>query len=58
MDQDTSLIVEVEPAEAEALIWLVRELADEWYLRQRERDKRMEELKKIAHGKPAAARKT
>jgi hypothetical protein len=51
MDQDASLIVEVEPAEAEALIWLVRELTDEWYVRHQERDKRMAELKKIAERK-------
>jgi len=56
MDQDASLIVDVEPAEAEALIWLIRELADEWYVRQQERDKRMGELKKIAEDKTGAGK--
>jgi Zn-dependent protease with chaperone function len=34
LHQDTGLIVAVEPAEGrEALIWLIRVLADEWYVR-------------------------
>ena len=53
MDQDANLIVEVQPAEADGLIWLIRELADEWYVRHRERDKRMAELKTIADAKAA-----
>jgi hypothetical protein len=56
MERDTSSIVEVEPAEAEALIWLIRELAEEWYLRYHERDKRMGELKKIAEDKTGTSK--
>jgi hypothetical protein len=54
MEQDTSLIVEVDSGEADATIWLIRELADAWYVRQHEREKRMDELKKIAAEKTGA----
>jgi len=48
MEQDASLIVDVEPNEADALIWLIEELVNDWYVRRRDRASRMAELQEIA----------
>lgn len=44
MQQDVSLIVDVEPSEAELLIGLVENLIQDWYIDRHERAKRTREL--------------
>lgn len=51
LDIDADRIVDVEPNEAKVLIWLVEELAEDWYVRILEKRKRLEELKSIADAK-------
>lgn len=39
MEQDTNLIVDIEPAEAESLLKLIEHLLQEWYINREERNK-------------------
>ncbi len=56
MEQDVNLIVDVEPAEAAQLLWLVEFLAADWYGRRDERRRRMQELTELDSAKQEARR--
>lgn len=56
MNQDVSLIVDVEPREAELLIHLVETLIQDWYVNRHERSKRMRELTTAAAKKKEVKR--
>lgn len=56
MERDVNLIVDVEPAEADQLLWLVETLVRDWYTRRDSENKRLEELARIAASKKVASR--
>ena len=51
MEKDVNTIIDVEPAEAEQLIWLVETLLRDWYIAKFERTQRLRELEAIAASK-------
>jgi hypothetical protein len=51
MEKDVNTIIDVEPAEAEQLIWLVETLLRDWYIAKFERTQRLKELEAIAASK-------
>lgn len=53
MESDISLIVDVDPGEAQALIELVEMLFDEWYVARHVREGRLARVKAIAVEKTA-----
>jgi hypothetical protein len=56
MEADINLIVDVEPSEAKLLIGLIELLVREWYVARYERQRRLEELKRLGDQKnPAKA---
>lgn len=57
MEKDIGVIVDVEPGEAEQLIWLIETLVEDWYVARAERKKKLEELAPIAAGKKEAQAK-
>lgn len=56
MEKDISLIIEVDPGEAQALIELLELLFDEWYVARYNREKRLAHVKLIAAEKEVAIR--
>ena len=54
MEKDINLIVEVEPEEADKLIWLIETLIEDWYINRHERQQRLEELADLAEQKDQA----
>jgi hypothetical protein len=58
MEQDVSVIVDVDPEEADLLVWLVETLLRDWYVGSHERDKRMGALIAAAGKKSTAASKS
>lgn len=56
MEKDVNIIVDVEPGEAEKLIWLIELLLRDWYVRKHEREERLLEIALIGTEK-ARARK-
>lgn len=51
MERDVNTIIDVEPAEAEQLIWLVETLLRDWYIARFERAQRLKELEAMAASK-------
>jgi hypothetical protein len=51
MEKDVNTIIEVEPAEAEQLIWLIETLLREWYIARFERAQRLKELEAMVASK-------
>jgi hypothetical protein len=51
MEKDISLIVDVEPEEAELLIRLIEVLLEEWYIRRYERETHMKSVIAAAKAK-------
>lgn len=51
MEADINLILDVEPGEAEALIWLIEFLFDSWYVKKAEDDRRLAEIRQMAAAK-------
>jgi hypothetical protein len=51
MEADVNVIVDVDPIEAEKLLWLIEFLVDEWYVRREERTRRLAEIASIANSK-------
>lgn len=45
MEMEVDVVVDVEPEEADKLIWLIETLFEDWYVARFERQKRMSELK-------------
>ncbi|MCA0431631.1 MAG: DUF4145 domain-containing protein [Proteobacteria bacterium] len=54
MERDISLIVDVDPGEAQALIELIEMLFEEWYVARHVRDEKLTRVKMIAAEKAAA----
>ena len=54
MEKDISLIIEVDPGEAQALIELIEMLFEEWYVARKKRQDRLAAIVKIADDKDAA----
>lgn len=54
MESDISLIVDVDPGEAQALIELIEMLFEEWYVARHTRDEKLARVKMIAAEKAAA----
>lgn len=54
MEKDISLIVDVDPGEAQALIELIEMLFDEWYVARHKREQKLAAVKAIAAEKKAA----
>lgn len=54
MESDISLIVDVDPGEAQALIELIEMLFEEWYVARKVRDEKLARVKTIAAEKAAA----
>jgi hypothetical protein len=48
MENDVNLIVDVEPDEAEKLIWLIELLVSEWYVRRYERQQGLAAVRQMA----------
>ena len=44
MEQDISVIIDVDPDEANLLLQLIEELLAEWYIRRYEREERMRSI--------------
>jgi hypothetical protein len=51
MEQDISVIIDVDPDEANLLLQLIEELLAEWYIRRYEREERMRSIVAIAANK-------
>ena len=51
MEMDIDLIVDVEPEEADKLIWLVETLVKDWYVDKHEKEARLAEIAVVAEGK-------
>jgi len=54
MERDISVIVDVDPGEAQTLIELIEMLFDEWYIARRKREDRLARVKAVAIEKKAA----
>ena len=53
MEKEVDHVIDIEPGEAEQLIWLVEFLVREWYVAHAERKKRFAEIKEIGRQKEA-----
>jgi hypothetical protein len=51
MEKDINVIVDVDPGEAEKLIWLIELLLKEWYVARHEREKNLTEIAEIGESK-------
>lgn len=54
MEKDVNIIIDVEPEEAELLIWLIETLFEEWYIERHTREMKMKKISAIAKEKAAA----
>lgn len=54
MEKDISVIVDVDPGEAQTLIELIEMLFDEWYVARHTREGRLAKIKQIAADKKDA----
>lgn len=54
MEEDVNLVIEIEPGEAEQLIGLIELLFKEWYVAQRERQRRLDAIKATYEAKVEA----
>ena len=54
MEKDIDLIVEVEPEEADKLIWLIETLIEDWYINRHDRKQRLKELAELGDQKEQA----
>ena len=53
MEVDVNIIIDVEPEEAELLIWLIETLFEEWYIDKHTREEKMKRITAIAAQKSA-----
>lgn len=53
MEEDVNVIIDVEPEEAELLIWLIETLFEEWYIDKHSREEKMKRITAIAEKKSA-----
>jgi hypothetical protein len=53
MEKDVSIIIDVEPEEAELLIWLIETLFEEWYIEKHVREEKMKQIADLAASKTA-----
>jgi hypothetical protein len=56
MEADVNVIVDVDPGEADSLIWLIELLIKDWYVVRHDRQLRLAEVKRIADAKAEAKR--
>ncbi|MDF1641465.1 DUF4145 domain-containing protein [Thalassolituus oleivorans] len=54
MEKDVNIIIDVEPEEAELLIWLIETLFEEWYIERHTREEKMKKISQIAKQKAEA----
>jgi hypothetical protein len=54
MEKDINVIVDVEPEEAQKLIWLIEVLAKDWYVRRHEREESLKTIVQVKDAKEAA----
>ncbi len=54
MEKDVNVIIDVEPEEAELLIWLIETLFEEWYVERHTREEKMKKISAIARQKAEA----
>lgn len=57
MENDTNLIVSVDPKEAQLLLGLIETLFEEWYVAKHDREQKMQELKQLGEAKEAERHK-
>lgn len=55
MEKDVNLIIDVEPEEANLLIWLIEHLMKQWYINREERKKKLAEIRALPEAKKALA---
>jgi hypothetical protein len=58
MEKEINVIVDVDPNEAEKLIWLIELLVREWYITRHEREERLKEIGALKETKEAAKSQT
>jgi len=46
-EKDINIIVDVEPGEAEELVWLIETLIEDWYMVRHDRENRISKIKSI-----------
>jgi Domain of unknown function (DUF4145) len=51
MEKDINVIVDVDPGEADRLIWLIERLIRDWYVTRHEREKNLREIAEIGDSK-------
>jgi len=51
MEKDVNLIIDVEPKEADLLIWLIETLFEEWYVGRHDKEQKMKAIVKLAQDK-------
>lgn len=54
MEKDINLVVEVEPEEANQLIWLIETLIQDWYINRHEREQRLKDVTELGEQKEQA----
>lgn len=54
MEKDINVIIEVEPEEADQLIWLIEFLIEEWYVNDHDRQERLKAVVAVAEAKKQA----
>jgi hypothetical protein len=54
MEKDINVIIEVEPEEADQLIWLIEFLIEEWYVNDHDRQERLKGVVAVAEAKKQA----
>ena len=57
MEEDVNLIIDIEPEEANKLIWLIEFLIESWYIRRHDDEKKLEEIPEIVAQKEDQKRK-
>lgn len=57
MEKDVNVIVDVDPDEAQKLVWLIELLLKEWYVTKHERQEKLKEIAGIGAAKDAAKAK-
>ena len=57
MEKDINLLIDVDPGEAEKLIWLIEYLLEDWYIRRHDQEERLKEVVEIADAKEEQRKK-
>ena len=54
MERDVNLIIDVEPEEANKLIWLIELLIRDWYINRHDREQSLKEIVEVGKAKEKA----